>query len=73
MGPALQSVIGKRCVGEGLCPSRSVDGNAIGRTFVGADDSVGPNDDHTISNRAGRVARPYTCLPYSLRFIVRAG
>ena len=35
--------------------------------FVGADDSVCPNDDPTISGRAGRVARPYRRLPYPAR------
>ena len=34
--------IGGRFVGEGLCPAHTIYGNAINRSSVGADDSVGP-------------------------------
>ena len=36
----------------------------LAMTFIGADDSVGPNDDRTISDRADRVVRPYGALSY---------
>jgi hypothetical protein len=64
LSPAYKTITRNRCVGAGLCPSRSIYGNPIDRSFVGADDSVRPVRNGTIIVRAGRVARPYNRLPY---------
>ena len=39
--------------------------------FVGADDSVRPDDDHRISDRADRVVGPYARYTRARRVIVR--
>ena len=62
LSPAYKTITRNRCVGAGLCPSRSIYGNPIDRSFVGADDSVRPVRNGTIIVRAGRVARPYNRL-----------
>ena len=69
----MRRTIGGAFVGEGLYPSRSVYGSDIDRSFVGADDSVGPIGNGTAIVRADRVVRPYGRSPEASAFIVRRG
>ena len=69
----MRRTIGGAFVGEGLCPSRSVYGSDIDRSFVRADDSVGPIGNGTAIVRADRVVRPYGRSPEVSAFIVRRG